>query len=325
MLGGLTPRGYRLTPKKPGPFDFNFKVSEWRSCECGAELIDVDYEFVCSSCSRVSTVAITPSAQTSDGSIRCYNAPPSKSVDRLKSAFEYLRGKANGRVPKDILRASAVSYAALCDELRSNGVNGKRCNTVIAAILKQEFDKANISRTVKDICSIFDIKKSALTGAINKLDRYVNQGLTTVNTIQVDRIPIYTYQFLIKLGANHVERYTPVVVDIIRVASDQTRMIDYRLCHDRTRVISVIWLIFRQLGAPISHSVITSRIEPISKSTYMKYNDFLVKNRKIINVELVRNHIPPIPRTTKRTTGVLKPLKLEHRLLFHSERLHKWK
>jgi hypothetical protein len=92
-------------------------------------------------------------------------------------------------------------------------------------------------------------------------------------------------------------------------------MIKYRTCQDNSKVVGSIWLVARQLNVKIAHQSISEKCEHISKSTYMRYVEFLDINRRRINPILVKHKVRPIPRSfaankkhhkpTSRTLGSL--------------------
>lgn len=200
-------------------------------------------------------------------------------------------------IPLEILRETARAYTELCRSIRSNceDTENKRCNMVLPGILKQQLDKhPKMSRTDTYICQFMGINKGVLTKAKNKLQNLMKRGFLDYIPTH-DRIASFSYQFLDRLELDTT--HTDVVVKIIRRSDVQIDMISYRTCQDNTKVAGTIWLLIRQLGIKMPHCTINKRLFAISKSTYVRYTDFLDRNRRKINPILVAHNIRPIPRS----------------------------
>ena len=239
--------------------------------------------------------------------------------------LEKRRDKNGYNIPLDILRSTAYAYADLCQKMRENSaecpefdtkddfddtlsvcstqaddheiepavkkIEKRRFNIAIPRLLQIQLDLHGMSKPDLFVCTFIGIKKKKLTKSKNKVQPFINGGMVSFQ--YHDRIPNFAYLFLSNLGIS--ASYTDIIVAIIRRADVQVDMINYRTCQDSSKVVGSIWLLIRQLNIRIPHSTITGKCEKISKSTYMRYADFLDANRRRINPILVKARIRPIP------------------------------
>jgi hypothetical protein len=206
-------------------------------------------------------------------------------------------------IPLDILRATAQSFAEICQGGKANltlsgpdSILGKserhRHNLLIHSLLQHQLDSRGMAKTDVYVCAFSGIDKSKLTKSKNKLQKYIKAG-DIPYIAPHDRIPSFVYQFLINLGID--TQYTDVVVELIRRADRQIDMVRYRTCQDNSKVVGAICLVMRQANIKIPHTVINERCEHISKSTYYRWITFADVNRRRFNPILVKHRIRPIP------------------------------
>lgn len=228
-------------------------------------------------------------------------------------------------IPLDILRETAHIYATIChtthvgprvagadityepptpkdakdakigDSKNAAPLKDKhRHNLILSSLLQNQLDKNGLSKTDNYICQFNGITKTKLTKSKNRLQTFIKSG-AVAHVHPYDRIPSFVYLFLSKLGMDTV--HTDLVVAIIRRADEQVDMIRYRTCQDNSKVVGAIWLVARQLNIKLLHPNISEKCERISKSTYMRYVDFIDVNRRRINPILVRHKVRPIPKS----------------------------
>lgn len=199
-------------------------------------------------------------------------------------------------IPLNILRETAHLYATICHQptMTSGQRVTQRHNLILSGLLQNQLDKANLSKPDGFVCQFTGIAKSKLTKSKNRLQTFIKSGAVE-HVHPYDRIPNFVYLFLTKLGVDTV--YTDLVVSIIRRADEQVDMIRFRTCQDNSKVVGAIWLIARQLNLKVQHQLIFDNCEHISKSTYIRYVEFLDYNRRRINPILVKHKIRPIPKS----------------------------
>jgi hypothetical protein len=294
-------------------------------CEnCETEMTLDDAEYVCVTCGlKGENVEVSP-AIYSNTSTKCYNRAQSSAIgngpcnslndngnamyDSIMRKLMKMQSKAvNAPIPLEILRLAARDYTEICQTLKTqvittNANDGKtktqRCNMLLLALIKQQLDKANMSRTDAYICQFASKDKSVLTKSVNKLNNLMKTTIPSYRVDTTSKITAYAYQYLARLEIDTA--LTDLVVRIIARSDLQTDMINFRTCQDETKVTGTIWLLIRQIGIPIPHIRIHKRCFNISKSTYVTYTDFLDTNRRKFNHLLVGNtplSIFPIPRS----------------------------
>lgn len=200
-------------------------------------------------------------------------------------------------IPLNILRETAHLYATICHQSAPAGSTTKsthRHNLILSSLLQNQLDKANMSKPDGFVCQFTGVAKSKLTKSKNRLQTFIKSGAVE-HVHPYDRIPNFVYLFLTKLGVDTV--HTDLVVAIIRRADEQVDMIRFRTCQDNSKVVGAIWLVARQLNLKVQHQVIFDSCEHISKSTYIRYVEFLDYNRRRINPILVKYKVRPIPKS----------------------------
>jgi hypothetical protein len=216
--------------------------------------------------------------------------------------------QSNCHIPMDILRETAHLYATICHQgvKTEDGIkkDTHRHNLILSSLLQNQLDKAKLSRPDGFVCQFTGIGKSKLTKSKNRLQTFIKSGVVE-HVHPYDRIPNFVYLFLTKLGVDTA--HTDLVVAIIRRADEQVDMIHFRTCQDNSKVVGAIWLIARQLNMKLQHQTIFDNCERISKSTYIRYVEFLDYNRRRINPILVKNKIRPIPKSFAETLPPLDP------------------
>jgi hypothetical protein len=203
-------------------------------------------------------------------------------------------------IPLDVLRETAKAYADLCQRSQDlkTGNNRQRHTLIIHSLLQNQLDMRGMSKTESYICAFSGIEKTKLTRSKNKLQSFIRDG-TITHVHPHNRIPNFVYLFLCNL--NIPTSYTDVAVAIIQRADCQVDMIKYRTCQDHSKVVGTIWVLILQLNMKISHATVTEKCEGISKSTYMRYVEFIYVNRRRLNPILVKNRIRPIPISFAQT------------------------
>jgi len=289
--------------------------------ECNCEMSQGDMGYVCSSCGKnggeletcQQTIQITlqnnHTIQSAHGTDTKFRSADDRFNQTYNSAFLRLQkqhAKKNSEfyIPLDILRETAHIYATICHnsptktvEMPVDGVVKKdkqRHNLILSSLLQNQLDKNGLSKTDNYICQFNGITKAKLTKSKNRLQTFIKSG-AVAHVHPYDRIPSFVYLFLSKLGMDTV--HTDIVVSIIRRADEQVDMIKYRTCQDNSKVVGAIWLVARQLNVKLQHQSISEKCERISKSTYMRYVEFIDINRRRINPILVKHKVRPIPRS----------------------------
>lgn len=267
----------------------------------------------------------TPCSGVADTKFRSqddrFNLTYSSAFMRLQK--QHAKKNSEFYIPLDILRETAHIYATICHSVHagpkvadadltyepmtptptpasfdaSDAAPKKdkhRHNLILSSLLQNQLDKNGLSKTDNYICQFNGITKAKLTKSKNRLQTFIKSG-AVAHVHPYDRIPSFVYLFLSKLGMDTV--HTDLVVAIIRRADEQVDMIRYRTCQDNSKVVGAIWLVARQLNVKLQHPDISEKCERISKSTYMRYVDFIDVNRRRINPILVKHKVRPIPKS----------------------------
>ncbi len=274
----------------------------------------------------------TPSSSNADTKFRSQDDRFNQTYNSAFARLQKQHAKKNSEfyIPLDILRETAHIYATICHtptpatpkfiedpfkKVRESGFgmdiatdsgesktmqaeapkkDKQRHNLILSSLLQNQLDKSGLSKTDNYICQFNGITKAKLTKSKNRLQTFIKSGAVT-HVHPYDRIPSFVYLFLSKLGMDTV--HTDLVVAIIRRADEQIDMIKYRTCQDNSKVVGAIWLVARQLNVKLLHPTISEKCERISKSTYMRYVEFIDINRRRINPILVKHKVRPIPKS----------------------------
>jgi hypothetical protein len=295
----------------------------WECLECGA--IGGDLEaYQQTTQITLQNNQSTPCSGVADTKFRSqddrFNLTYSSAFMRLQK--QHAKKNSEFYIPLDILRETAHIYATICHSVHAgpkvadadltyepmtpkdtsigehNDAAPKkdkhRHNLILSSLLQNQLDKNGLSKTDNYICQFNGITKAKLTKSKNRLQTFIKSG-AVAHVHPYDRIPSFVYLFLSKLGMDTV--HTDLVVAIIRRADEQVDMIRYRTCQDNSKVVGAIWLVARQLNVKLQHPDISEKCERISKSTYMRYVDFIDVNRRRINPILVKHKVRPIPKS----------------------------
>jgi hypothetical protein len=313
---------------------------------CGEEMVLDDIEYICVACGLKGDMVQTAPTSYSNTSSKCYNTTSSSSVgngpcnslnDNGNTMYDSIMRKLRKMqarsiktpIPLEILRQTARDYTELCQMLKNVALNTgddekkpQRCNMLLPGLLQQRLDKADMSRPDTYICQFVGKDKSTLTKSVNKLNELMKTTIPSYRVKTTSKIAAYAYQFLARLGMDTT--LTDLVVRLIARADYQTDMINFRTCQDETKVVGTIWLLIRQIGFHIPHNKINEMCFKISKSTYVRYTDFLDVNRRKFNPIMCGNSpipIRPIPRRfaeqkAGRGRKKLEPLPKEYASLF---------
>jgi hypothetical protein len=314
--------------------------------KCDGEMVLYDSDYVCNSCglmgdtievihpiySNTSSASYGYDRSDPSGNGRCntLNDNGNNMYDSIiRKLLKYQSRSTHTPIPCEILRQVARDYTEICQKLRkimlqedNTEIKSHRCNMLLPALLQQRLDKSGMSRTDTYICQFIGKNKTSLTKSINKLNELMKKTIDFYRVKTISKISAYAYQFLARLNVD--TSLSELIVKIVKRADQQTDMIDFRTCQDETKVVGTIWLVLRQIGINIPHTVIKDRCFKISKSTYVRYTDFLDINRRKINPVLMDNKplpIRPIPRSFSclyvgRRSKKLIPLSDEYKSLF---------
>jgi hypothetical protein len=317
------------------------------ACEnCGDEMVLDDIEYICVSCGLKGDMIQSSPSSYSNTSAKCYNTmycstigngPCNSLNDNGNIMYDSIIRKLTKMqarsiktpIPLEILRQTARDYTELCQTLKIMILNvsddekkPQRCNMLLPGLLQQRLHKAGMSRPDTYICQFVGKDKGALTKSVNKLNELMKTTIPSYRVKTTSKIAAYAYQFLARLEIDTT--LTDLVVRLIARADLQTDMINFRTCQDETKVVGTIWLLIRQIGIHITHNKINEMCFKISKSTYVRYTDFLDVNRRKFNPIICGNTplpIRPIPRRfaeqkAGRGRKKLEPLPEEYTSLF---------
>lgn len=309
-------------------------------CDCGAAMSLSDSSWVCASCGKNGSVV--ESSQSSIHIAMSNNQSGPSTFSSANGRFDTLTDTSNNTyqltfarlekrckrtnitIPLDILRETARKYAEMCcstEDPVTGKVDKHRYNFMIYPLLQRLLEEKGFAKSNAYICALGSVSKSTLTKSKNKLQSFIKNG-ALCQTSPTDRIPSFVYSFLTTLGMETSD--TDIVVAIIRRADVQVDMIGYRTCQDNSKVIGSIWILIRQLNLKIPHQTVSEKCEGISKSTYMRYVEFLDINRRRINPILVAHRIRPIPQSfamakSGRESRILPPLDEAQRELWRGK------
>jgi hypothetical protein len=285
---------------------------------CDASMVLDDIEYICTNCGMKGDRVEAPPPSYSNTHNKCYNMTRTSTIgngpcnslsDNGNTMYDaimrrltkmYVKSR-DTHIPLEVLRQTARDYTELCqtlkqanDELGDGEKKIQRCNMLLPALLQQRLHKSNMSKPNAYICEFIGKSKSTLTKSVNKLEELMRSTIPQYRVDTTSKIGAFAYQFLARLDLDM--SLTDLIVCIIARADVQVDMINFRTCQDKTKVVGTIWLLIRQIGYHILHNRINERCFRISKSTYVRYVDFLDVNRRRINPILVKNKVRPIPR-----------------------------
>lgn len=206
--------------------------------------------------------------------------------------------QSNHKFPIIVLKETTEMYGQIQQEVvrRGNGRLG-----ALASCLDFVCQKKGITKKPKVIAEFMQIEESDLSRG-DKLLRDLHAENKINIPIYHDPLPDYINQYFEKLDID--QKYKPFVHELITTASDETKCSPNN-AQPSTKCAGAIYTLVVQMGLDFDKNKISKECI-ISKSTFIRYYDFLVKNRKTLN-EVFKKHKIPKLRSKKNRVKKTKP------------------
>lgn len=313
--------------------DASLMSEDWRLCgNCNKNMQRVDSQYRCGLCGK--TTGIIEYDDNYNPSVDQYNTTNNSAALRVvgPQSYKFSRALTVSMAPKysdtqkkettkQLQRFNAQSKAdifPICilkdtaemfnniQKLevvrRGNGRKG-----AIAACLSFVCAKEGMSRKPKTIAKFLGIRESDLSRGDKLLRQLHSDGLIEI-PIHHNPISDYLMRYFHKLSID--EKYIKVSQRVIDEASDVSKCTPNN-AQQSTKCAGVIYALCIQLNLCIDKHSIEKACE-ISKTTFIKYYEFLVRNRLVLNKifkeEFKHMNIPPLKKN-KKTCRQRKPLK----------------
>lgn len=198
-----------------------------------------------------------------------------------------------GKLPIIILKEAADLYSQIqkCKIVRrGNGRKG-----ALGACIYFVCASHNITKKPKEIAKFLNIEESYLSKGDKLLRRLEAEGKIEI-PIHHDPKDAYILQYFESLNIDN--KYKPFVSEIIDRAS-QVDMKGENNSRISTKCAGVIYMLKIQESLNISNAEIVKRCK-ISKSTFNRYYEFLVKNRKVLRPIFKKHGIPRLKKSKKK-------------------------
>ena len=301
-----------------------FLNDEWKNCpDCNVHMNPMENTYICTLCGRTQEVFINNECVNSSSFDNCRTNDLSPTSFKIVGKNSYFYNKAvlqstteysktqyqttkhylnqcndqrnieyttefkKGKFPKNVLIAAAELY----NIIQSNKIvrRGYGRKGTLGACLYFEFIRNGITKKPREIAKFLAIEEFHLSKGDKLLRRLHAEGLIDI-PIHHSPVDSYLIQYFESLGID--TKYIPYISDIIDKATNG-EMIGENSSKLSTQCVGSIWLLKMQLNLKITRTTI-SKICDITKPTYEKYYNYLLRNYNILNEICERHDIPLI-------------------------------
>ena len=295
---------------------------DWNTCpECGIRMQPMKSSYQCLQCGR-DTQVLEQKGEFSTSIVDNYNTSancsmPIKVVGKdscryhkalMRTTSEYSKIQSNntnkqlnrfnsqskeGKLPIIILKEAADLYGKIqkCNIVRrGNGRKG-----ALGACIYFVCNIHNITKKPKEISIFLNIEESYLSKGDKLLRRLQSEGKIDI-PIHHDPKDAYILQYFEALGIDN--KYKPFVSELIDRAS-HIDMIGENNSRISTKCAGAIYTLKIQESLEFSKSNIVKYCK-ISKSTFIRYYEFLVQNRKVLKPVFKKHGITPLKKTKRK-------------------------
>jgi transcription initiation factor TFIIIB Brf1 subunit/transcription initiation factor TFIIB len=302
-------------------------ADDWKTCpECGIRMQPMKCSYQCLDCGRDMQV-LEQGGEFSASIIDNYNTNANCSLSikivgkdsyryhkaLLRTASDYSKIQSNntnkqlsrfnsqskeGKLPIIILKEAAELYGKIqkCNIVRrGNGRKG-----ALGACIYFVCNRHNITKKPKEIAMFLSIEESYLSKGDKLLRRLHAEGKIDI-PVHHNPKDAYILQYFESLGIDN--KYKPFVSELIDRAS-QVDMMGENNSRISTKCAGAVYTLKVQESLKISKTDIVKYCK-ISKSTFIRYYEFLIQNRRVLKPVFKKHNVTPL-RKSKKKKGISK-------------------
>jgi transcription initiation factor TFIIIB Brf1 subunit/transcription initiation factor TFIIB len=221
-----------------------------------------------------------------------YSKVQNNNTNKQLSRFN-ARRRSGGKLPRSILTEAADLYSKIQSHnivRRGNGRKG-----VLGACISFVCNIHNITKKPKEIASFLNIEESYLSNGDKLLRSLHSQGKIDI-PVNHDPTESYIYQYF--QAFNIDQKYKPFVLQLIEASKSPTLMMGENNSRISTKCAGAVHVLNTQEKLGISKDDIVARCK-IVRSTFTRYYEFLIINRKGLKPIFVEHGIPPLKKLKK--------------------------
>jgi transcription initiation factor TFIIIB Brf1 subunit/transcription initiation factor TFIIB len=302
-------------------------AEDWKTCpECGIRMQPMKCSYQCLECGR-DTQVLEQGGEFSASIIENYNTNANCSLSikivgkdsyryhkaLLRTASDYSKIQSNNtnkqlrrfnsqskesKLPIIILKEAAELYGKIqrCNIVRrGNGRKG-----ALGACIYFVCNRHNITKKPKEIAMFLSIEESYLSKGDKLLRRLHAEGKIDI-PVHHNPKDAYILQYFESLGIDN--KYKPFVSELIDRAS-HVDMMGENNSRISTKCAGAVYTLKVQESLKISKSDIVKYCK-ISKSTFIRYHEFLIQNRRALKPVFKKHNVTPL-RKSKKKKGISK-------------------
>jgi transcription initiation factor TFIIIB Brf1 subunit/transcription initiation factor TFIIB len=197
------------------------------------------------------------------------------------------------KLPIFVLKEAAGLYKEF--QKHTKVKRGKGRLGVLGACLSFICDKHKLSKQPKEIANFLEIEEAYLSKGDKLLRKAHADGFIDI-LVHYDPTDSYVERYFAVLDID--EKYKDFILEIIERSLNKD-MKGLNRSRINTQCIGAIYALKIQLNLPFTIKEITESCR-ISKTTFMRYYDFLMKNTKKLNPICKKHGIPPFKKIKKK-------------------------
>lgn len=304
--------------------DFDDKIvkENWKNCpDCDIRMQPMKNSYQCTQCGRDVEI-MEPMGEFSSSIIDNYNTNMDCSLSirivgkdsykyhkaLLRTASDYSKIQSNntnkqlsrfnsqstgGKLPIIILKEAADLYGKIqkCNIVRrGNGRKG-----ALGACIYFVCNRHNITKKPKEIAMFLNIEESFLSKGDKLLRRLHSEGEIDI-PIHHNPKDAYILQYFESLGIDN--KYKPFISELID-RSSQVDMMGENNSRISTKCAGAIYALKVQESLDVTKTNIVKYCK-ISKSTFIRYYEFLIQNRRALKPVFKKHNIECLKKTKKK-------------------------
>lgn len=312
-----------------GPADqVKQEVDDWKSCpDCKIDMDPTGSIYKCSNCGR-EEIILEQTDEYNASILENYNSNNSSSMSIKiigKDSYRYRKGlyktssdyakvqnshtnkelnrfnsqSRGGKLPVIVLKAAADLYSKIqrCNIVkRGNGRRG-----ALGACIGFVCDEHNISKKPKELAKFVNVEESYVSKGDRLLRKLHAEGKIDI-PVHHDPKDSYIYQYFEALSID--KKYKEFVTELIDRAS-QVDMMGENNSRMSTKCAGAIYTLKLQEGLPFTKADIVENCK-ISKSTFTRYHEYLMLNRKLLKPIFKKHNIKPLKKKKKKNVLNMK-------------------
>ena len=300
----------------------HFIDSDWKLCpDCNIKMQPMESSYQCTRCGRnkitfgMSTGFCTSIIDNYNTNNLCSMSIKITGKDSypyhralLRTVSDYSKTQSNNtikqlnwfnsqstdsKLPMVILKEAAELYNKIqkCNVVRrGNGRKG-----ALGACIYFICNRHDITKKPKEIARFLSIEESQLSRGDKLLRQMHSNGKISI-PIHHDPTSAYIRQYFESLELD--DKYKPFILDVVTRAS-QVDMIGENNSRISTKCAGTIYALSQQMDLKITKSDIVKYCK-ISKSTFIRYYEFLIRNRRALKKIFKKYNIKPLKKKHKR-------------------------